>query len=198
MIEFLLPMTVFTCVAAFTPGPNNVMVTASGANFGYVRTLPHIGGVVFGYSLLLIALAVGLGEMFRLYPGAHENLRYVGSGYLLFLAYKIARSAPPETGEIPMGKPLTWVQAAIFQCVNAKAWTIAAALIATFTDAENFTSRFVAILIVNVVVSFASVSTWTLFGQMISRYLSDPRHLRAFNYAMGGLLAATCVFMLRS
>jgi len=196
LFDFLIPAVTFTCVMAFTPGPNNIMLTASGVNFGYVRTLPHIAGILLGMTTMIALAGFGLGGFFKAYPEAHSALRVVGAAYLLFLAYKISTAASPGDGEDDGGKPLTPVQAALFQWVNPKGWTFILALVATFTTAEHYLLQIVLFVLINLIVTFTATSSWTLFGHAIGRFLTGaPRRLRMFNMVMGLLLVATVIPM---
>jgi len=196
LLDFLIPAITFTCVMAFTPGPNNIMLTASGVNFGYVRTLPHIVGILLGMTTMIALAGFGLGGFFRAYPEAHSVLRVVGAAYLLFLAYKISTAASTSGDGDDGGKPLTPLQAALFQWVNPKGWTFILALVATFTTVEQYHLQIVLIVLINLIVTFSATTSWTLFGQAIGRFLTgEPRRLRAFNVMMGLLLVATVIPM---
>ncbi|MGH6933478.1 MAG: LysE family translocator, partial [Dongiaceae bacterium] len=131
--DFLLPLLVFAIATSITPGPNLILIAASGVNFGFRRTIPHMLGIVVGFPIMMLAIGLGLGEVFKASPLLHEMLRYVGGAYLLFLAYKIAVAGhAKEFGPIP--KPFTFLQAAAFQWVNPKAWLIAVGAVSTFTS----------------------------------------------------------------
>lgn len=199
MYDFVLPFMAFGAVAAFTPGPNNIMVSASGANYGFRRTLPHIMGIAVGFPLVLVAVGLGFGEVFRLYPAAHTVLKVLGASYLLFLSYKIMTAAPAPAkaeGEASQGKPLTMVQAALFQWVNPKAWTTTVSVVAAYTTLEHYSFQLSTMVGIFFIFGILSASMWTLFGKAIARILSTPRQVRMFNVAMGLLLAASLVPML--
>lgn len=194
MTDTFLAYIVFAAVAAFTPGPNNLMVSASGANFGYRRTLRHVLGVTIGFPVMLVAIGLGVGQVFTEFPAVHIALKYIGAAYLLFLAWKIVSATPPgETDEEEHigGKPLTFLQAALFQWVNPKAWTVNVSAIAAYTTLENYGWQLTLMVIAAGIIAFLSSSTWTLFGQGISRLLSTPFQQRAFNAFMGLLLVGS-------
>lgn len=176
-----------------TPGPNNVMLTASGALYGYRRTLPHIFGIMAGCFVLFMAVALGLGVLFERFPIVQQALRIAGAIYLLYLAWKIATAPSPDLAAMEGARPLTAWQAAVFQFVNPKAWVMGIALIAGFMPHEGP-------LIVNAVVlslfmelvGFFCISFWAGFGMAIGRLLKTHRAWRVFNGVMG-LATAACV-----
>ncbi len=191
MAELLLPFFGFAFSAALTPGPNNVMVTASGANFGYRRSLPHIFGITFGFSLMLIGCGLGLGGLFRLYPELQEILALVATVYLLYLAWRIA-NAGRTSGNRKKSRPLSLLQAAAFQWVNPKAWVVSLSAVAAFAGpGEGFARNVLVIASLFLLVSFVSASSWTLFGTAVGRLLTSGRRLTLFNWSMGALLAAS-------
>lgn len=196
----------FAVSMSVTPGPNNIMVAASGATFGYRRTIPHMLGISVGFPVMLAAVGVGLGTVFAARPLAHEVLRYVGIGYMLFLAWKIARARPPEadaagatgaTGGESASRPISFLQAALFQWVNAKAWIIAVGAVASFSRAGVALWQDLALLVgVFAVVCYGANTLWTLMGMMAGRLLTDPRALRAFNVTMAALLVLSILAVL--
>jgi threonine/homoserine/homoserine lactone efflux protein len=183
----------FAVSMSISPGPNNLMVTASGANFGFRRTIPHMLGISFGFPVMLLAVGLGLGQALERWPQVHEVLRYVAAAYLLCLAWRIATAGEPGEAEAG-GRPFTFLQAAAFQWVNPKAWVIALSAVATYTTAgEDTLTQILVIGAVFVVAAFLSVSLWAAFGTLIARFLKSPRALRAFNLAMAGLLVLSLV-----
>ena len=123
--ELLFALAAFALVSSITPGPNNLMLMASGANYGFRRTLPHMLGVTLGFMLMVLLVGVGLVQVFDAFPVSYQLLKVVSVGYLLYLAWKIATAAPVNNGSDSEGAPFTFVQAALFQWVNPKAWTMA-------------------------------------------------------------------------
>ena len=186
--ELLLAFIAFAFVTSVTPGPNNMMLLASGVNFGLRRSLPHMFGISLGFMLLVASVGLGLGQLFEQVPLLHSLLRYMGAAYLLYLAWKIARSGAPQHGEQPVGKPFTFLQAAAFQWVNPKAWIMAIGVIATYTPREDFFINLVLAALVLGIVNYPSVSVWTLFGSAVGRALRSPQALRRFNWCMAALL----------
>jgi threonine/homoserine/homoserine lactone efflux protein len=188
--EQLLAFSLFTLAGAVTPGPNNTISTLSGATFGFRRTMPQMMGVTVGYPLMLAALGLGLGEVFRIVPWLHNAMRYVGAAFLLYLAWKLIRAnAPAEQGT---AKPVGFFEALLFQWLNPKAWSIALGAIAAFTTPGLSTSAFlweVAIFtVVSAIITFPSLVLWCLFGVAISAMLKHEKKRRIFNYVLAAIL----------
>jgi threonine/homoserine/homoserine lactone efflux protein len=120
----LSALTLFVFVSSITPGPNNLMLLSSGTRFGFRRTIPHMLGIGVGFMVMIALVGLGLAQLFLLYPPLHLALKIVSITYLLYLAWKIATSEPPTADEAETGKPMTFLQAAAFQWVNPKAWTM--------------------------------------------------------------------------
>ncbi|KAA0013824.1 LysE family translocator [Billgrantia pellis] len=196
-LAFLWPAGLYMISMTITPGPNNVMLTASGANYGFLRTLPHIFGIMGGCFLLFAGIALGLGLIFERYPAVQMTLRVLGSAYLLYLAWKIATAPPPDLRHRGEGRPLNFWQAAAFQFANPKAWVMGLALMAGFLP-EGGDTMINALLLAGFaeLVGFPCVALWAGFGMAISRWLHTPRAWRIFNGVMGGLTAACVIFIL--
>jgi threonine/homoserine/homoserine lactone efflux protein len=196
-LEIFATLITFAFVGTVTPGPNNAMLMASGANFGVRRTLPHMLGISLGFPVMVALVGLGLMQVFDAFPIVDRTLKILSIAYLLWLAYKIATAAPilpdaPQTG----GTPLTLLQAAAFQWVNPKAWSMAAYAITRFaTDADGTRSLWAVGMVVLAffAVSIPSVSTWAVLGQQMRRFLTSPSRLRSFNVIMALLLVATLV-----
>jgi len=191
----VLPMTIYCAVMSITPGPNNMMLTASGARFGYRGTLPQIGGILVGGFVMTAASCLGLGALFVAWPPAQSALRIFGALYLAWLAWRLGGASPGEAG---VHQPLSFTEGALFQAVNPKGWLKAVTLGSAFMP-PGLDPALAAMLvsIVGVVVGFPCVSVWALFGVAIRRYLRDPAHLRAFNLAMAGTLLVLAFTLLR-
>ncbi|WAJ39687.1 LysE family translocator [Pseudomonas sp. GOM7] len=189
--ELLLAFVAFALVTSITPGPNNMMLLASGVNFGIRRSLPHMLGISLGFMLLVIAVGMGLGQLFERLPLLHEVLRYGGAAYLLYLAWKIAQAGAPQGRDTPGAKPFTFLQAAAFQWVNPKAWIMAIGAITTYTPHEGFFTNVLLIAALFALVNCPSVGLWTVAGSLLRNWLDNPRALRAFNIAMALLLVAS-------
>ncbi|QFT85454.1 Cysteine/O-acetylserine efflux protein [Halomonas sp. THAF12] len=190
------PAALFMISMTITPGPNNMMLTASGANYGYRRTLPHLLGIMGGCFVLFTAVALGLGLVFERFPMVQTTLRVVGSLYLLYLAWGIATAPPPSFDE-GEGRPLSFWQAAAFQFANPKAWVMGLTLMASFLPEEGNTVINALLLAgVSELIAFPCISLWAGFGMAIGRWLKGPRAWRAFNGTMGALTAGCVVFIL--
>lgn len=195
-LDAFLALLVYALVTSITPGPNNLMLLASGVNFGFVRTIPHALGIGGGFLTLLLGVGLGLGALLAAFPSLHLVLKIAGGAYLLYLAWRIAISRSMGDGAAG-GRPMTFLEAAAFQWVNPKAWVMAVSAMAIYT---NPASPFVSMLIVAfafAAVNLPSVSTWAGFGTALRGFLADPMRLKWFNIGMGVLLAATLWPMLR-
>ncbi|GAB2788904.1 LysE family translocator [Halomonas shantousis] len=196
-LAFLGPAALYMISMTITPGPNNVMLTASGANYGFWRTLPHIFGILVGCFVLFTAVALGLGLVFERYPLVQTLLRLVGSVYLLYLAWRIATAPPPDLRRRGEGRPLSFWQAVAFQFANPKAWVMGLTLIAGFLP-EGGNPVINALLLAGFaeLIALPCISLWAGFGIAIGHWLKSPRAWRVFNGVMGGLTAACVVFIL--
>lgn len=191
--DLFLALVGFAFASSITPGPNNLMLMASGANFGLKRTVPHMLGISLGHSFMVTMVGLGLGQLFDVYPQARLALQIVSSAYLLYLAWKIANAAPPREGEA-QGKPFTFLQAAAFQWVNPKAWYMAIYAITNYTpDGMSVLTGSLIVAVVFAGTNLPSITVWATIGTQVKRLLSRPRLLRAFNWTMAGLLVLTLV-----
>lgn len=196
-LAYLLPAALFMVSMTITPGPNNVMLTASGANYGFLRTLPHLFGILGGCFVLFASIALGLGVVFERYPVVQGGLKLIGSLYLLYLAWKIATAPPPDL-RVGDARPLTFVQAAAFQFANPKAWVMGIALMAGFLpDGGNPWVNALLLAGVAELVGLPCIALWAGFGTAIGRLLTTDRAWRVFNGLMGALTAACVVMILR-
>ena len=196
-LDVFLALVVFAFVSSVTPGPNNLMLLASGVNFGFRRTVPHMAGIGFGFWLLLMAVGLGLGAMLSAFPALHLALKIAGGAYLLYLAWRVATSRSMSSGLAGQGRPMTFLEAVAFQWVNPKAWVMAVTAMAIYTDPQRPLLTVVLVAAAFAIVNFPSVSVWAAFGVALRGFLADPVRLKWFNIAMGVLLAATLIPMLR-
>ncbi len=187
--ELITALTLFAFVSSITPGPNNLMLMASGANFGFRRSVPHMFGVTLGFILMIILVGVGLVQVFEAYPLSNTVLKVVSIAYLLYLATKIATAAPLEKGETA-GTPMTLLQAALFQWVNPKAWTMAVTAVTVYTPDHTLTSIAVVALVFGTL-NLPSIGSWTFLGQQMARILTNSRRMVLFNWTMALLLVAS-------
>lgn len=189
--DILIALVGFAFVSSITPGPNNLMLMSSGANFGFRRTIPHMLGIGLGFTLMIFLVGIGLAQVFDRFPVLHTILKVISVVYLLWLAWKIANAAAPE-GRASSGTPMTFMQAAAFQWVNPKAWTMALTAITIYAADQTIWSVLLVALAFGAV-NLPSVSTWTVLGQQMTRVLTNQSRLRAFNYIMAGLLVASLI-----
>ncbi|WJV21364.1 MULTISPECIES: LysE family translocator [Pseudomonas] len=197
-IDLLLAFALFAFVTSVTPGPNNTMLLASGVNFGFRRTVPHILGISSGFLALVLAVGLGLGAVFEAYPVLYKVLRYVGAAYLLYLAWNIARSGPVSQEVDGKGRPLGFWGAAAFQWVNPKAWVMALGAISTYTPLQGYFFNVVVIASLFALINAPSVGVWAGFGSVLRNVLRDPRWLRLFNYGMALLLVISLFPLLQA
>lgn len=197
-VEIFLALLVFAFVSSVTPGPNNLMLLASGVNFGFRRTIPHMLGIGVGFFVLLFAIGFGLGALIETVPSFYAALKFAGGAYMLYLAWKIAMSRSiGEAKHRDKAEPMTFLQAAAFQWVNPKAWVMAITGIATYANHDNY---YVAVLLVSsafAIVNLPSVSVWAGFGTLLRNWLSDPVRLKWFNLIMALLLVLSLWPMLK-
>ncbi|MDA8682967.1 LysE family translocator [Porticoccaceae bacterium] len=186
--ELSLGIVIFALSASITPGPNNIMIMASGLNFGIRRSIPHALGIAIGFPIMLLALGSGLGTIFDRYPLFHEIIKVSGLLYLVYLAGRIAKAAPIEHTETST-KPLNFFQAALFQWVNPKAWVMGTGAISSFTVSNQSMFDQVAFIALTFLVAAAiSVSLWLVVGHQLKLWLKNNRYQRWFNFTMAGLL----------
>ncbi|WP_306114219.1 MULTISPECIES: LysE family translocator [unclassified Roseovarius] len=190
-IELLSALFTFAFVTVITPGPNNLMLMASGANFGFRRTLPHMLGIGIGFPTMIFLVGIGIMQVFDLWPMSYTILKVFSVAYLLYLAWKIANAAPPQEAATE-GKPLTFLQSAAFQWVNPKAWSMALSAITLYASSRDLPAV-MWVAGVYVCVSFLSTTGWTVLGQQMRRILKSPARLRVFNLLMALLLVATLI-----
>ena len=195
--SLLIAFVVFAVVTLYTPGPNNVMLLASGLNFGFRRTLPHIAGVTLGFAFMVAAMGAGFGVVFTTWPVLQTVLKYVGAAYLVYLAVAIARAEPADPDEAARGQPMTFTAAALFQWVNVKGWVAIIGTITAYAGIAKFPHNIVLQVLNFLLMGTASITTWTLFGSALRPFLTSPRLVQAFTIAMALLLLASLypVFM---
>lgn len=190
--DLILALAGFAIATTFSPGPNNVMLMASGANFGLRRSVPHMAGIGLGVMSLVAAAGAGLGRLFDLWDWLRPVLAVAAGLYLLYLAWRIATAAPKLKGTEPAGRPLTLLQAAAFQWVNPKAWAMAVSATTLYLPDRGMGTLAVGVLVFGLV-SVPSTLLWTAFGRQVGRWLTSPARLRGFNRVMAGLIVLSLV-----
>ncbi|KQN63978.1 LysE family translocator [Erwinia sp. E602] len=196
-LSLFLSMLGFLWVAAITPGPNNMLLTASGARFGLLRSLMLLVGIMIGMQLMLLMVAFGVGGLILLYPALHLLLKIAGSLYLLWLAWKIGSAGYEELNtDAAPATPMPFWQGGLLQLINPKAWLMALGAVASFSLAgEAYLHSVLAISFGMALVNLVSGIIWIGFGALIGRILRSRRAWRLFNVAMG-LLTAACVLLI--
>jgi threonine/homoserine/homoserine lactone efflux protein len=202
-VAWLVSALAFAVSMAGTPGPNNAMLTSSGSLWGFRRTVPHMVGISIGFPAMLLAVALGIGGVLRAHPTVLTVMRWLGAAYLLYLAWRIATASPePEAGHeggaSARRRPLSFLQAAMFQWVNPKAWLITLSALATVASTAGHPSipRAVILSVVFLAVTWPITAFWTAVGVGVSRFLASERAVHRFNVAMAALLVASLVSIL--
>jgi threonine/homoserine/homoserine lactone efflux protein len=190
----LLALAGFAFVTSITPGPNNLMLLASGTHFGWRRSLPHLLGISFGFGVMLVLVGLGLGEAFARFPALHEWLKWASLAYLLYLAARVATAAPPgaEGQAGAAGRPMGFGAAALFQVVNPKAWAMALTAVTAYSELG-----IAALTLVFVAVNLPCCGSWALLGEQMRRWLHRPRALQAFNWGAAALMVVSVLPLLR-
>jgi threonine/homoserine/homoserine lactone efflux protein len=187
--DILTALAAFALVTSITPGPNNLMLMTSGANFGFRRTIPHMLGIGVGFMVMVFLVGMGLAQMFDLYPVAHTVLKTLSVVYLLYLAWKIMNAGRPSQGNAA-ARPMTFLQAAAFQWVNPKAWAMALTAVTVYAPSQTLWTICLVALVFGAI-NLPAVSSWTMLGQQLRRLLTNDTRLRVFNTTMAVLLVAS-------
>lgn len=198
-LSFFIALVMFSFVMSVTPGPNNIMLLASGAQFGFRRTLPHIIGIGVGMATLISSALLGLGTLFILFPPLYIVLKWVGGGYLLWLAWKIANASVNgiSTDQTEKATPMRWWQAALFQSINPKAWMMAISSVGAFTiQGDLYVQSGLWMLLTFACVNAPTISLWAWLGGSIRRWLTNPKRQRGFNIGMGVATASTLIMII--
>ncbi|HAU5008718.1 LysE family translocator [Proteus mirabilis] len=194
--DIFLSLAIFSFVTSITPGPNNIMLLASGINFGFKRTMPHAIGVSLGFFVMLLAVGIGIGALIKSSPIIYNILKYLGALYLLWLAWKTAISHSVEQNSNKQGSPLTLLEAALFQWINPKSWMMAISGITLYTSPQYPYISMLLVAIIFTLINFPCVAIWATFGHSLRERLKNPKILKLFNFIMGGLLALSAISVL--
>ena len=193
-LEVILALVVFCFVAFGTPGPNNIMLMTSGVNYGFARTIPHILGIVIGSSVMCISFTIGLGRLFQFYPGLFTYLKITACIYLIWLSWRIAFSkAVAKAEQVEKSRPLSFIEAALFQWVNPKALVITASAVTLYMLPDRLLLSIITLVMTFMAVQLVCQSSWAAFGAALRVFLADSGRLRIFNICMGILLILTIV-----
>ena len=188
----ILSISLFWFVTAYTPGPNNVVASYSGFNFGIIKTIPHILGVTLGFTSLVIFLSIGLINFFKLFPIIQIIIKYLGTLFLIYLSYKIAfsRSTDDSTKE----NPVKFIETFIFQYLNPKGVTVAIIVVSTYVElGENYFSYATQVIVLAFLFSISSITLWTFIGKFLRKFATNDKFIKYFNYVMSGLLLLSII-----
>lgn len=194
--EILIALVGFAFASSITPGPNNLMLMASGANYGLRRTVPHMLGISLGHAFMVTMVGVVLLQVFQTYPVLNIVLKVLSVAYMIWLAWKIANAVPPEAKKVT-GKPFTFIQAAAFQWVNPKAWFMAITAISAYAPQDQGVwAGSLIVALIFAAINLPSVTVWAWMGVQVRRWLGSARRLRTFNVSMAVLLVVSLYPML--
>ena len=189
--DLIAPFLLYSFIASFTPGPNNLMLLTSGLTFGFRRTWPAMLGVVFGFAFLTLCIGFGLGAIFTRYPVIYTVVKYVGAVYMLYLAWAIANSAPPDPDVVHYKQPVRFFRACVLQWSNPKGIATAVTAISGYGALASYPYNILVLVMLHSFISISSSVTWTGMGTALQRLLHRPKIVRAFNILMAMLLAAS-------
>ncbi len=197
-VAMLLSIITFTMSTVMSPGPNNIMLLSSGLTFGYKKTIPHMFGIILGFPLMVLIIGLGMGALFEKFPLVLTVLKVVGILYLFWMAYKIARnSSSYEVDENNQSKSFTFVQSALFQWVNPKAWIMAITAISVFVSSnENSMIQVLIIAFIYFLSLCISSNTWAFGGILLKKFIKNSKSVQKINVIMAILLVASVLPML--
>ena len=188
----ILSISLFWFVTAYTPGPNNVVASYSGFNFGIIKTIPHILGVTFGFSSLVLFLSVGLINVFKLFPIIQIIIKYLGTLFLIYLAYKIAFSVSSENTK--RENPVKFIETFLFQYLNPKGVTVAIIVVSTYVElGENYLNYATQVVFLAFLFSITSITLWTFVGKFLRKFATNDKFIKSFNYVMSVLLLLSII-----
>ena len=188
----IISICLFWFVTAFTPGPNNIVASYSGFNFGIKKTIPHILGVTLGFTALIISLIIGLINIFKVYPNIQEVLKYLGTLFLLYLAFKISFSSSDNSSNSE--NPVKFIETFLFQFLNPKGVIVGIIVVSTYIQVdENYVNYSLQVIILALLFSVTSITSWTLVGRFLRKFATNEKFIKYFNYAMSLLLLLSIV-----
>ena len=187
----IISIALFWFVTAYTPGPNNVVASYSGFNFGIIKTIPHILGVTLGFTSLVLFLTIGLINIFKLFPIIQVVMKYLGTLFLIYLAYKIATSNTSD--ETKKDNPVKFIETFFFQYLNPKGVTVAIIVVSTYVElGENYVNYATQVVLLALLFSSTSITLWTFIGKFLRKFATNEKFIKRFNYVMSFLLL-TCI-----
>tara|TARA_B100001029_G_scaffold176883_1_gene180562 strand:- start:621 stop:1211 length:591 start_codon:yes stop_codon:yes gene_type:complete len=185
----LLSLSLFMLGTSCSPGPNNIVASYSGFNFGVIKTFPHMLGVIFGFTSMVCVLNFGLINIFKIYPIIQEILKISGSIFLVYLAYKLAFSK--NTKENKKENPVKFFETFFFQFLNPKGVIVAIIIVSTYVEGgSNFMNHSLWVILVSFLCAFISITFWTFVGKFFRRFATNEKFIKVFNYVMSSLLLA--------
>ena len=188
----IVSIALFWFVAAYTPGPNNVVASYSGFNFGIIKTLPHIFGVTLGFTSLVLFLTIGLINVFKLFPIIQTVMKYLGTLFLIYLAYKIATSNTSD--DTKKENPVKFIETFFFQYLNPKGVTVAIIVVSTYVElGENYINYATQVVLLALLFSSTSITLWTFIGKFLRKFATNEKFIKYFNYAMSSLLLLSII-----
>lgn len=195
--EVMTALLLFAFTATWTPGPNNLLLTISGARFGFRRSLPLVFGIAFGLPPMIFSVALGLGELFRTQPWLQDGVKIVGALVLLWICWKIVSMPfPKDSGDgSSSDKPWSFLKAAGFQWINPKSWGAALAIVSAYSKGEHLVLEALLLAFPFICAGMTSAPSWALFGSLIRGFLDTPLRFRIYNIIMGGLMGLSGLFL---
>ena len=188
----IVSIALFWFVTAYTPGPNNVVASYSGFNFGIIKTIPHILGVTLGFTSLVLFLTIGLINVFKLFPIIQVFMKYLGTIFLIYLAYKIATSDTSD--ETKKDNPVKFIETFFFQYLNPKGVTVAIIVVSTYVElGENYINYATQVVFLALLFSSTSITLWTFIGKFLRKFATNEKFIKYFNYAMSSLLLLSII-----
>tara|TARA_E500000331_G_scaffold315954_1_gene326295 strand:- start:2133 stop:2723 length:591 start_codon:yes stop_codon:yes gene_type:complete len=188
----IISIALFWFVTAYTPGPNNIVASYSGFNFGFVKTIPHILGVTIGFTFLVFLLTVGLINVFKLLPFIQVILKYLGTIFLIYLAYKISFSK--SKAETTYENPVKFIETFLFQFLNPKGVTVAIIVVSSYVEiGENYFSYATQVILLALLFSLSSITLWTFLGKFLRKFATNDKFIKYFNYVMSMLLLLSII-----
>jgi threonine/homoserine/homoserine lactone efflux protein len=194
--ETLIALALYALVTSVTPGPNNLMLLASGVNFGFRQTIPHMLGIALGFTAMVALVGFGLGAVLTLFPIVFNVLRVLALVYMVWLSWKLASSGSLGSGDAK-ARPMTFIEAALFQWINPKAWAMALTATTLYTVPDMYYLSVILVAGTFGVINLPSVSCWAGFGVALRGFLSVPARLRIFNVGMAVLLLLSTLPFIR-
>jgi threonine/homoserine/homoserine lactone efflux protein len=193
-LTMIISITSFALASVMTPGPNNIMLLSSGLTFGYRRTVPHALGITFGFPVMVVCVGLGVGKVFEIFPFIYTVLKVAGISYLLWMAWHIANTKGGGNTENKKDKPFTFLQAALFQWINPKAWVMAITSTAAFiTDHQIASIQVIIISCIYFFCAIISTNSWSLGGVMLKRFVQNERFVQIFNITMAILIVGSII-----